>query len=95
MTLAKVNCFILAKYKVIVWKAEMVIQALNHAILYYSLLNNLNRKRDRLIMVHNSRDNTMTNLTSSKNSISKQTLVHEDKSRVMCKITKYYGLGQY
>jgi hypothetical protein len=73
----------------------MVIQAPNHVISDYSLLNNLNKKRDRSIMVHNSRDNTMTSLTSLKNNISKQTLVHEDKSRVMSKITKYYELDQY
>jgi hypothetical protein len=46
-------------------------------------------------MGHSSRDNTMTNLTSSRNNISKQTLTHGDKIRAKSKTIRYFELDQY
>jgi hypothetical protein len=94
MRLAKANCFIWVKCTKAVWKVERAIQVTKDLVLHCFLPNSSDKRTSRSIMEHNSRDNTMTNSTNSRNNISRQTWVHGGKTQAESKIIKHFELGQ-
>ena len=95
MVLVKDHNFLLGEYTEVVWMAQMERQArvlLNYLHFKPNIWDKMKRRSTK---EHSNVDNTMTNLTSSKSSIRRQTSIREDRFLKFHKTLRYVLVGQY